>query len=180
MPGQKILITYASNMGATAEVALAVCRTLGQAGAAVDFEAVEKVRDLRPYRAVVLGTAIRQEQPLPEAVAFVQTHRAALARLPVAVFALGITVREDTPENRAKMRAFLAPLLAELPEPVSLGLFAGRVDYARLSPVWRWMVKNDQSGQMREGDWRDWEAINSWAADLARLLGEPVALPQAA
>jgi menaquinone-dependent protoporphyrinogen oxidase len=139
------------------------------------------VRDLGPYRAVVLGTAIRMEQPLPEALNFARRHKAALARLPVAVFSLGITLREDTPENRVKARSFLAPLLADLPEPVSLGLFAGKVDYARLSPVWRWMASRDQSGMMREGDWRDWGQINDWALELVHTLAEPVAaLPRAA
>ncbi len=47
-------------------------------------------------------------------------------------------------------------------------------------PGRRWIAKSDQSGLMREGDWRDWEAIGGWATDLARTLVEPAALPQAA
>ena len=177
MTSKPILIAYASQTGATAEVALAICRVLSVAGEIVELHPVEKVPDVGRYRAVVLGTAIRMGHPLPEADTFVRQHRAALAGLPVAVFSLGITVRDGTPESREQARQHLAPLLRHLPEPVSLSLFGGKVDHDRLSPVMRWMASHDKTGGMREGDWRDWAAIRAWAVDLALKLAQPETAP---
>jgi menaquinone-dependent protoporphyrinogen oxidase len=176
---ERILIAYASGCGATAEVAEAIGRVLRDEGATVDVRAVREVRGLGDYRAVVLGTAIRVGRPLPEAVEFIHRHREALRGLPVAVFSLGITMREDTPEHRQQTSEFLAPMLRHLPPPVALGLFAGQIDHSRLPPAWRWLARQDKSGQFGEGDWRNWQAIHAWAGTLLPALTTPVSLPQA-
>jgi menaquinone-dependent protoporphyrinogen oxidase len=166
MLGDKILIAYASKCGSTKEVAEAIDQVFSQAGVAVDVRRVQDVKDLSPYRVVVLGTAIRMEKPLSEAIAFVKKHRAGLNQLPLACFSLGIQMHEDTPENRKRTMAFLAPLLRAIKTPVSIGLLGGKVDYSTLSPIWRFIASHDQSRLMREGDWRNWEAIRAWAAEL--------------
>ena len=56
----KILVTYASRAGSTAEVAEAIGKTLTEGGAQVDVIPMQDVNDLSPYRAVVAGSAIRQ------------------------------------------------------------------------------------------------------------------------
>ena len=76
--GNKILIAYASACGSTGEVAEAIGQELCSAGAAVDVRLAKRVSDLGPYRAVVVGSAIRMGRWLPEAVKFVETHREAL------------------------------------------------------------------------------------------------------
>lgn len=166
----RILVAYASKCGSTGEVAEVVGQVLHQAGAAVDIYKAHQVKDISPYRAVVLGTAIRMEKPLSEAISFARKHRAALAQRPVACFSLGVYMREDTPENRAKTLRFLSPLLREIQPPVSLGLFGGKIDYSKLSPFWRLLISQDKSGLMREGDWRNWEIIRLWAENLVPLL----------
>ncbi len=55
----RILVTYASRAGTTAEVAEAIARTLTQDGAQVDVLPMKSVKDLSPYQAVVAGSAIR-------------------------------------------------------------------------------------------------------------------------
>ena len=47
---------------------------------------MQDVHDLTPYRAVVAGSAIQGQQWLPEAMHFLQTHQAALARRPLPSF----------------------------------------------------------------------------------------------
>jgi menaquinone-dependent protoporphyrinogen oxidase len=168
--GDRILVAYASKCGSTGGVAEAVAKVFCEAGAPVDVKRVQDVKDLKPYRAAVLGSAMRMEKPLSEAVNFAKKHRAALAALPVACFSVGMTMNTDTPENREKAKEQMASLTRETPASLSLGLFGGKLDYSTLSPVFRWMFSQDKSGEMAEGDWRNWDAIRAWANDLIPLL----------
>ena len=168
--GEKVLITYASTAGSTEEIAYAISEVLFQAGMLVDHCKMRQVRVITTYRAVVLGTAIRRGKPLPEAMRFVSEHRVALRHVPVACFSAGVWMREDTPENRAKTEGFLAPLLAEIDQPVAVGCFAGKIDSGALSRFWRWLAPRDDSGIHLHGDWRDWDKIQGWAQELAGIL----------
>ncbi|MBM3127947.1 MAG: hypothetical protein FJ009_04840 [Chloroflexi bacterium] len=76
----KILVTYASRTGSTAEIAQAIGKTLAEGGAQVDVRAMQDVHDLAPYRAAVAGSAVRKSKWLPEAARFIETHRAELAQ----------------------------------------------------------------------------------------------------
>lgn len=167
----RILVAYASRYGSTGEVARAMGEVLSQAGMQVDVVPMRQVQDLAPYGAAVLGTSIRMEKPLKEAVDFARRHRDALARMPVAVFSTGLFMREDTVENREKTRGFLAPLLELVANPVDVAFFAGKLDHGKLNFLLRFAAKHDKTGAMEEGDWRDWDAIRAWAGGLsARLL----------
>ena len=165
---EKILVTYASVQGSTAEVAQAIARTLQQQQRAeVDVLPVAAVRDVAPYDAVVVGSAVRGGRWLPEAVHFVAQHRAALQGRPVAYFLVCLTLREDTPANRSRALDFLEPVLAAVPEvaPVAVGMFAGRFDPRQLSFVQRLSLRLRGAG-VPGGDFRDWGTIREWAAGL--------------
>jgi len=56
-------------------------------------------------------------------------------------------------------------------QPVEVGLFAGAMDYSKLPFILRLLMKAMKSPQ---GDFRDWEAITSWATDIAAVLKEAV------
>ncbi len=165
----KVLVAYATRCGSTAEVAEAIGEVLCEAGLAVDICPAKQVRDVSSYQAVVLGSAIRMGKPLSEATEFVRHHSHALAALPVAYFHLGTSMNRDTPENREKASAALAPL-REVVAPVSEGLFGGKVDPARLELGWRLALSFVKEGDMAPGDHRNWEAIRSWATELTPLL----------
>ena len=165
----KILVAYASGCGSTGEVAEAIGQVLCEAGAAVDVRLAKDVTDVSSYRAVIAGSAIRMGRWLPEAVKFVETHQEALSRVPVAYFTACMTLaKEDTEESRRTVAAYLDPV-REIVQPVDVGLFAGAMNYSRLSFVYQLMMK---AMKTPEGDFRDWEAIRAWAADLhPALLG---------
>ena len=162
----KILVAYASRCGSTGGVAEAIGQVLCDGGAAVDVRLVKDVTDVSPYRAVVVGSAIRMGQWLPEAVKFVETHRDALSQVPVAYFAVCMTLAEDTEENRRTVAAHLDPVREQV-QPVDVGLFAGAMDYSKLSFVFRLIIK---AMKVPEGDFRNWDAIRNWAANVRPLL----------
>ncbi len=166
---KSILIAYGSRCGSTGGVAEAIGQILSKAGAKVDVRPVKDVADLSPYQALVVGSAIRMGKWLPEAIAFVKTHQDTLNRLPVAYFAVCLTMKDDTMENRRKASGFLDPVLKQFPQvkPVDIGLFAGAVDYKKLSFAYSLILKVKGAP---EGDFRNWEAIRTWAADVHPAL----------
>lgn len=165
----RILVTYATRFGSTAEVAAKIDSVLSQAGAVVDLRPVDKVRSLEAYDAVIIGSPIRGGTWTAEAAAFLEAHRSELAQLPVAYFTVCMTLREDTPETRQLVSDYHTPLLASFPEirPVSIGMFAGRVNYATFSWLVNLMAK---ASAIPEGDWRQWTQIEDWARALVPLL----------
>ena len=169
MSMNKILVAYATKCGSTEEVAQAVGRVLRQVGADVEVAPVQKVKDLAQYSAVVLGTCIRMSKPIGEATRFAEKHRRALNERPVALFSVGLGPRDKTLEGDRAAAEFIQPL-KEMIEPVKLGLFAGKVDHAKLGFFFRLAAKRDDTGTLTEGDWRDWAAIEAWAQELPPVL----------
>ena len=170
----RILVTYASRAGATAGVAEVIGKTLAEGGAHVDVLPMQNVKDLTPYRAVVAGSAIQGGQWLPEAMQFVQAHRAELVRKPFAAFLVCMTLAMPNADRyRQGVAEWLEPVRAMV-RPVSEGLFAGALDISKV-PSFGDRLKFRLSvafGAWTEGDHRDWNAIRAWAADLQPLLVE--------
>ena len=158
----KILVAYATRAGSTFEVAARVAEVLRAAGATVDVKPVPAVHEVKDYDGVIVGSAIRMGQWLPEAVAFVQAHRETLSHIPTAYFLVSGFLRDDTPEMRSKALAYLDPVRKIL-EPTSIGMFAGKMDYSEMDGLDRSIAEAVSSS---EGDWRNWEAIRGWAHDL--------------
>lgn len=165
----KVLVAYASRCGSTGEVAEAIGQPLCNNGVAVDVRLVENVKDLSSYQSVIVGSAIRRSKWLPEAVEFVEANRDFLKEVPVAYFLTCLALSKNTEETRRKASAYLDPVCKAVPEvqPLSMGLFAGVLDYSKLSWGMRMVMKRkmDKVG-VQEADYRDWNAIRTWASRL--------------
>jgi menaquinone-dependent protoporphyrinogen oxidase len=172
MMSNKILVAYATRAGSTAGVAEAIGRTLAEGGAQVEVRPMNDVKDLTAYRAVVAGSAIQNKQWLPEAMQFMQTHQAALAQRPFAVFLVCMTMAmKNADKYRGFVEDFLQPVRT-LVTPVSEGLFAGVLDISKVpSASDRFKFRlSVLFGVWSEGDHRDWNAIRSWADSIRPLL----------
>ncbi len=169
----RILVTFASRAGSTAEVAEAIARTLTQGGAQVDVVPMNSVKDLSPYQAVVAGSAIRGSKWLPEAIQFVRTHQSMLAQKKVALFTVCITMTMKNAEKyRAGVMNWVAPVRAMV-KPINEELFAGMLDFGKL-PINKDTLMLRLSivlGIFPRGDHRDWNKIQSWAQSLKPILG---------
>lgn len=164
---EKVLVAYATRYGSTREVAEAIAAALREEGAAVDLMRADEVTDTAPYTMVVIGSPVYAGKWLDDALKMVTRHQEALSRVRVALFAVGILIAEDTPENRQKLKAALDPVV-QVVTPVSIGLFAGKLDAKALSFPLRMMLKVMKTP---EGDYRDMDAIRRWVKGLPGRKG---------
>jgi menaquinone-dependent protoporphyrinogen oxidase len=167
---ERMLVTYATRAGSTHEVADCIANVLRENGLEADVRHVKQVNDLNGYQGVILGSAIRMGHILPEALQFAKRFQRELRGLPVIYFVVCATMGEDTPENRRIVETYLEPLCKLHPPAATKGLFAGKVDPAKLEFPWSFFLKYVKEGPMASGDRRNWDAIRAWAASLVPIL----------
>lgn len=196
----RVLVTYVTNAGSTAEVAEFVGRELGKhdpLGLKVDVLSVKSVMDIDAYDAVVIGGPMALGWHR-EAQKFLRDNQPALQRIPVACFltALSLTV---TPESGLdSVPVFVDPSLGKPARHVgTLSLherFTTISSY--LGPVLKqapgvapvsvaFFAGKLDYGKLNllsrlfvrvvvgasAGDLRNWDAIRAWTSELrSRLL----------
>ncbi|HEY2372122.1 MAG TPA: flavodoxin domain-containing protein [Gaiellaceae bacterium] len=154
-----VLVTYASEHGSTREVAAAIAARLRETGLDCELQPAIEVTDLGPYCGVILGGAIYVGRLHPEAVGFLHRHHAALAVLPIAVFALGPRTLE--PLDLASSRKQLQRALEKAPDidPYEIAVFGGVIDPTTL----RFPLNH-----LHASDARDWDDIDAFALRCAQ------------
>lgn len=160
----KILATYASRHGSTAEIAAAIAGELRNAGHEVDLEEAANVSSLAGYAAVVAGSAVYIGKWLPEATAFVERFKEPLGTLPVWLFSSG-PLGDETPHPPGDPEG-IPELVAELGAR-DHQVFVGKLDKGSLGMGERLVTRMVKAP---EGDFRDWEAIRGWARMIAASL----------
>lgn len=192
----KVLITYTTMAGSTAEVAKMVHDTLAEQGFTTILKPVEGVDHLEGYDAIVVGGPMILGWHR-EARRFLRKNRRALEKLPFAVFALamsltdtGINKLEGIPifideklskfpeqsgklsfrERYASVKNYTGPILrsAGPNRPVSIAFFGGRLNYGRLN--WWAALLALLLVRAQAGDKRNWEAVQTWSRELAERI----------
>jgi menaquinone-dependent protoporphyrinogen oxidase len=166
----RVLVAYGTKYDATAEIAEKIGEVLRQAGLPTDVLPVNRVGDLSAYQAVVLGSAVYIGQWRKEAAKFLKANEQALAGKAVWLFSSG-PLGEGGPVELLQGWRFPGKLqpIADRIQPRDIAVFHGAVDADKLNVIERWMLKNVQSPV---GDFRDWDAIASWATGIAEELQE--------
>jgi menaquinone-dependent protoporphyrinogen oxidase len=164
----RILVAYASKHGMTAEIAGKIGDTLRQSGLRVDVLTVNKVKDLALYKAVVLGSAVYIAMWRKEIVKFLQKYERLLSGRPVWFFSSGPMGEGDPVQLLHGWRFPEAQRsLIESIKPRDITVFHGAIDIKKMSFFEKWVLKRVKA---QTGDFRDWEAINKWAAGIADEL----------
>jgi len=173
----KVLVAYASRHGATAGIAERVASALRENGLEAEARPVKEADDPARYDAVVVGGAAYMFHWLKEATSFVTRHRAVLAERPVWLFSSG-PLGTDLVDAEGK-DVFEASRPKEFDEletmiqPRGVKVFFGAWDpdappigmaerMLRLAPA--------AKDALPAGDFRDWPAIDAWAAEIAEVL----------
>jgi menaquinone-dependent protoporphyrinogen oxidase len=173
-----VLVAYASRHGATAGIAERVAVDLRDAGLVADARPVSEVDDVEAYDAVVVGASAYLFHWLKDATRFVKRHRQALAARPVWLFSsgpLGTDLVDDEGNDVLEVtRPREFDELSELVHPRGEQVFFGAWDpdappVGVLERALRHLPAHEQTPA---GDFRDWDAIDAWAAGIARELRE--------
>lgn len=173
----RVLVAYATRHGATAGIAERIAAGLTQAGLSAEARPVEDIRDIEPYDAVVLGGAAYMAHWLKPVVTFCRRHRAQLAARPVWLFSsgpLGTDLVDKHGNNvletgRPKEFDELTTLLHPRGEQVFFGAYNPDAPPIGLGER---LVRHIPAAReaMPDGDFRDWPAIEAWAAQIATEL----------
>ncbi len=159
---KRVLVTYATRAGSTVGVADAIGAELKRRGLDVDIQPVTANQTVDAYEAVILGSAIRMANWLPEMVEFIKTNQSALRSRPVALFTVHILNTGADETSRAARLAYLNTVRPFV-NAVDEVFFTGRIDLETLSFVDRLMVKMVKSPI---GDFRDWDGIRAWSSAI--------------
>jgi menaquinone-dependent protoporphyrinogen oxidase len=166
----KVLVAYASKYGATAEIAEKIGQVLCEAGLDTDVLPADRVGDLTPYKAVVLGSAVYIGMWQKKAATFLKANEKPLAERPVWLFSSGPTGEGDPVELTQGWRfpKSLQPV-ADRIRPRDIAVFHGNVDAEKLNFIERAVIRNVKA---QFGDFRDWDVITAWATAIADALKE--------
>ena len=160
-----VLVAYASKYGSTQGIAERIAEQLRQLGKQAEARSMDDVSDPGSYEAFVLGSGIYAGSWLKEAREWVHRYQAVLAQHPVWLFSvgpLGVDFMDDEQQPKEKAE------FQETIRPRDHRVFFGALDHNRLSFTERMMTK---AVRAPEGDYRDWQAIEAWAENIARDLG---------
>jgi menaquinone-dependent protoporphyrinogen oxidase len=163
-----VLVVAESRHGSTEEIAERIADRLREHGIAVDVMRLASVDDLGQYDAYVVGSGIYLGNWLKEMRRFIEAHADELAQRPTWLFASGSIVG-DPPESDdpIALRAGLAEKLVRTTHARELKLFGGKLDNTGLGFMEKMAVRGAHA---KEGDYRDWQAIDAWAATIAQAL----------
>ena len=166
----KVLVAAESRHGATEEIASRIADRLREHGIDVDVSALADVDALGRYDACVLGSGIYLGNWLKDARRFIEAHAEELAQRPTWLFASGSIVGDPpVADDPSALRAGLAEKLVETTHAREHKLFGGKLDNAGLGLLEKVAVRGAHA---KEGDYRDWQMIDAWAATIAQSLDE--------
>jgi menaquinone-dependent protoporphyrinogen oxidase len=104
---KKILVTYATMAGSTAEVAQAVAEEIAGSGLGVDVLPVEQIQGLEGYAGVVVGGPMIMGWHR-SALRFLKRNREAFQRIPLAVFITAMSLTQT-----GEMTACRVPVMVD-------------------------------------------------------------------
>lgn len=161
-----VLVTYGSTNGSTAQIAEAVAEVLRKDGLTVDALPAPAVTSVASYDAVVVGGGLYAGRWQKDARRFVRRHRRLLAERPVWFFSSGpldaSASERDIPPVRGVGRAMTR---LSVREHVTFG---GCLEEGAKGRVAGMILRSGKGG-----DFRNFDAIETWADRVARELTRP-------
>jgi menaquinone-dependent protoporphyrinogen oxidase len=160
----RVLVTYGSKHGSTAEIAEAVAEAIRRGGHDVDCVEAGQARDVASYDAVVLGSAVYMKRWRREAKRLLSRERPVLADRPLWVFSSGPF--GDDPDPAWSEPADVVKTVEKLGAREHV-VFGGRLPLEPSNFIERAIADKTP---VESRDLRDWDEIRRWAGGIAAQL----------
>lgn len=170
-----VIVVYASKYGSTKEIAEFIAEKLREHGMQTEARSVDAAPDPGDYDAVVVGSAVYMGHWMKEAAEFVRRDRTVLAGRPVWLFSSGpLELESKTSPDDPELEPKEISEFRELIHPRDHHVFFGAVDPERLGLQHR-LIRKLPAGRalLPEGDFRNWDDVETWAGGIAQALGTP-------
>ena len=182
----KALIVYGTRYGATASTSEEIAGILRQEGIEVRVVNAkeEKVKAITDYDLVIVGSGIQINRWTGEPEKFLKKFQKELARKKVALFVCCGSASQALNEGKTETiekarRKYLEEKAVQYNlQPVALGFFGGVYNYNK-EPWWAKTAMEADRPRIEAAyketqpgvyDTRDWNAIRSWAKELAQKV----------
>jgi menaquinone-dependent protoporphyrinogen oxidase len=159
---ERVLVAFATKMGSNTEVANAIAEVLRANGVEADAIPARAVRDLAPWSAVILGSALYAAHWQRDANRFLIRHRDALRARKVWLYSSGPLDHRQAAQN-LPISTHAAEIVGDLPY-IEHRTFCGRLDPHTEG------IDPQILATHPVGDFRNWPAIRAWAADIALVV----------
>ena len=179
---KKVLIVYSSWTGTTHEIANEIGKVFQENSYKVDIIKADDPIYIEDYKAYIIGTSIHAGQTVRSFRQFIKKNLDTLKNKPTALFVGCANMMNDTEKNRQETLAWLNNAISKYDslKPISIGLFGGAfitegIDFNNLNILIRKMIvsmKKKIVEEQEKTDFRDWESIRGWAADLVTSISE--------
>ena len=186
---KRVQVVYASRHGATAGIAERIAEVLRSAGAEVTLADATNQPDAQGFDAHVIGSGVQLGSWFTEGTEFLERNQATLAAKPVWMFSSGpLQSASTTNEPIDRIELALGP--ADGPgsggrkkiEALSAAIHPRehRVFYGAYDPkdpprsMQERLVRFAARRALPAGDFREWDAIEAWASQIAAELVTPV------
>lgn len=187
MVDRRALVVYATSEGHTALVAERIADVLRRTVDDVDVRLAEDGPSPVGYDVVVAGGPIHATHHSRHLVHWLETYATELRRVPTALFQVSLTSANDDEEHQRTARDLLAHLEERTGfDPDVVGLFAGALLYTKYGwlkrHVMRAIAKHEggDTDMSQDHEYTDWEAVESFATDVAALATTTTAATAAA
>ena len=168
----RILVAYATKEGSTAGIAETIGDELTKRGLQAEVREVRQVRNVTPYDAVVLGSALYIFRWRREALRFGKRHARELRARPVWLFGSG-------PLDRSAEEKEIPPVKGAAKLMALLGARGHATFGGKLVPTSPGFVARKMIESGNTGDFRNFDQIRGWARGIAEELRGPAVVEAA-
>lgn len=179
-----ILIAYSTVDGHTRKISERIRDRLVATGNTLTLHEIrdDAEVDLAAHDCIVIGASIRYGKHRPNVYALIDRQRESLEHKPSAFFTVNVVARKpnkDSPDTNPYVKTFLEQSRWK---PALLGVFAGKIDYARYRMHDRLMIRfimwvtkgpTDPSTCI---EFTDWAAVDRFADGVAAIAGSRTAV----
>jgi len=187
MEKAKILIAYGTRYGATTGTAEEIAKVLQDEGFEVKVVNLkeEKVKDVKEYDLVIIGSGMKMDMWTSKAKAFLKKFNFELKKKKVVIFVSSggralMEYKGEHDEIDRITKKYLEDKASKYDlNPISMKMFGGIWDYNKMGKIYKRFLEEEKENFIPAGfketepgvfDSRNWDEIRNWAKELAKKI----------